>query len=81
MRDDQSPRRRLDLRRSMTDARQWLVETENNPFMTDAGRGAELDAMTLRNTDDSRWWWQFPDGSIVERLDADTWRMAEAATP
>ena len=58
----------------MTDARQRLVEAEDNPFMTDAGRVAELDARTARKTAADRWWWQFPDGSIVERLDADTWR-------
>ena len=77
----ESPHRHLDLRRTMTDARQWLVEAEDNPFTTDADRVAELDALTARNTAGSRWWWQFPDGSIVERLDADTWRTAEAATP
>ena len=75
---EQSPHRRLDLRRTMTDARQWLVEAEDNPFMTDADRVADLDALTARNTDGNRWWWQFPDGSVVERLDADTWRTAEA---
>ena len=58
----------------MTDARQWLVEAEDNPLMTDADRVADLDALTARNTDGARWWWQFPDGSIVERLDAGTWR-------
>ena len=68
----------LNLRRTMTDARQWLVEAEDNPFMTDADRVAELDAQTTRNTDGDRWWWQFPDGSVVERLDADTWRTAKA---
>ncbi len=69
----------MDLRRSMTDARQWLVEAEDNPLMTDAARVAALDALTARTTAGSRWWWQFPDDSIVERLDADTWRTAEAA--
>ena len=68
-------RRRLDLRRpTMTAARQWLVETEDNPFTTDADRVAALDAQTSRNTDGPRWWWQFPDGSVVERLDTDTWQ-------
>ena len=52
MRDDQSPRRPLDLRRTMTDA----------------GRVAELDDRTARKTAADRWWWQFPDGSVVERL-------------
>ena len=70
MRDD------LDLRRTMTDARQWLVEAEDNPFITDADRVDALDALTARNTADNRWWWQFPDGSVVERLDADTWQTA-----
>ena len=40
----------LDLRRTMTDARQWLVEVED-----DADRVAELDALTARNTDGTRW--------------------------
>ena len=68
MSNDQSPRQRLDLRWTMTDARQWLVEVEDNPFMTDADRVA---ALTARNTAGNRWWWQFPDGSIVERLDTE----------
>ena len=76
---DQSPRRPLDLRRTMTDARQWLVEAEDNPFMTDADRVAELDARTARKTAADRWWWRFPDGSVVERLDADTWQTAAEA--
>ena len=57
MRDDQSPRRRLDLRRTMTErppVAQWLVEAEDNPFMTDADRVAELYALTARNTDGTR---------------------------
>ena len=41
--------------------------------MSDADHVAELDALTPYNTDDSRWRWLFPDGSVVERLDADTW--------
>lgn len=83
MSHDPSPRHRpLDLRRTMTDAREWwLVEVEDNPFMTDADRVDALDALTVRNTAGNRWWWQFPDSSIVERLDADDWRTAEAATP
>ena len=75
------PDRRADLRRSITDARQWLVEAEDNPLMTDADRVAALDALTARNTAGIRCGWQFPDGSIVERLDADTWRTAAAASP
>ena len=72
---DQSPRwRPLDLRRTMTDARRWLVEAEDNPLVTDAERVAELDARTARKTVADRCWWQFLDGSIVERFDADTWR-------
>ena len=78
MRNDQSPRRHMDLRRTMTDARQWLVEAEDNPLVTDADRVDALDALTVRNTAADRWWWQFPDGSVVERLDADTWRTAGA---
>ena len=74
------PRPRMDLRRSMTDARQWLVEAEDNPLMTDTARVADLDAQTARRTDGRRWWWRFPDGSIIERLGADTWRTAEADT-
>ena len=69
MRDDQSPRRPLDLRRTMTDARQRLVEAEDNPFMTDAGRVAELDARTARKTAADRRWWQFPDGARVRFAD------------
>lgn len=77
MSHDPSPRRPLDLRRTMTDAREWwLVEVEDNPFTTDADRVKALDALTARNTAGSRWWWQFPDGSVVERLDADNWRTA-----
>ena len=76
MRDARSPRRHFDLRRSMTDARQWLVEAEDNPFMTGADRVAELDALTARTTDGSRWWWQFQ----TARLSADTWRTVESAT-
>ncbi|MCY4372434.1 MAG: hypothetical protein OXC31_01595 [Spirochaetaceae bacterium] len=75
------PRPRMDLRRSMTDARQWLVEAEDNPLMTDTARVADLDAQPARRTDGRRWWWRFPDGSIIERLDADTWRTAETDTP
>ena len=43
-------RRHLDLCRTMTDARQWLVEVED-----DADRVAGLDALTARNTDGTRW--------------------------
>ena len=56
MRNDQSPRRHMDLRRTMTDARQWLVEAEDNPLVTDADRVDALDALTVRNTAADRWW-------------------------
>ena len=69
---------RLDLRRSMTDARQWLVEAEDNPLMTDAARVDALDALTVRRVDGRYWRWRFPDGSTIERLGEDDWRTGEA---
>ena len=64
----------------MPDAYNWLAKAED---MTDAARVEALDALdqTVRyTTEDSRWSWHFPDGSIVERLDAETWRTAEKDT-
>lgn len=64
----------------MPDAYYWLAKAED---MTDAARVEALDALdrTVRyTTEDSRGRWHFPDGSIVERLDAETWRTVEEDT-